>query len=75
MRTLLVEEWEPGGPFGAKSIGEIATVPAAPAVANAVNRALGTELTHLPLTPERILEGLRERDGEGREARKGREGA
>ena len=75
VRTLLVEEGEPGGPFGAKSIGEIATVPAAPAVVNAVNRALGTELTHLPLTPERILEGLRERDGEGREARKGREGA
>ena len=77
VRVLLVEEEEPGGPFGAKSIGEIATVPAAPAVVNAVNRALGTELTRLPLTPERILEALGAMKGntEGPWPRKGREGA
>lgn len=51
----LVEKGEEGGPYGAKSIGEIATVPVAPAVVNAVNRALGTELTHMPLTPARIV--------------------
>lgn len=55
VEVLLVEEEEPGGPFGAKSIGEICTVPTAAAVVNAVNRALGTELTDLPLTPERVL--------------------
>ncbi len=53
---ILVEENEPGGPFGGKSIGEISTVPTAAAVVNAVNRALDTQLTHLPLSPERILE-------------------
>jgi xanthine dehydrogenase molybdenum-binding subunit len=53
---ILVEKNEPGGPFGGKSIGEISTVPTAAAVVNAVNRALDTQLTHLPLTPERILE-------------------
>lgn len=58
VQVLLVEEEEPGGPFGAKSIGEICTVPTAAAVVNAVNRALGTELTELPLTPERIIEAL-----------------
>ncbi len=58
VKILLVEENEPGGPFGAKSIGEICTVPTAAAVVNAVNRALGTELTELPLTPERIIEAL-----------------
>ena len=55
---LLVEEGEPGGPYGAKSIGEICTVPTAAAVVNAVNRALGTELAELPLTAERIVAAL-----------------
>lgn len=51
---ILIEDMEPGGPFGAKSIGEISTVPVAAAVVNAVNRALGTSLTDLPLTPAKI---------------------
>ncbi len=63
VETILVEEGEPGGPFGAKSIGEIATVPVAPAVVNAVNRALGAELTVLPLTPARIVAHLTSRPG------------
>ncbi len=58
IRVILVEEGEEGGPFGAKSIGEISTVPTAPAVVNAVNRALGTEFTQMPLTPARIIRGL-----------------
>jgi xanthine dehydrogenase molybdenum-binding subunit len=58
LRVLLVEEGEPTGPFGAKAIGEIATIPVAPAVVNAVNDALGTRLTELPLLPERVLEAL-----------------
>jgi xanthine dehydrogenase molybdenum-binding subunit len=60
MRVLLVEEDEPTGPFGAKAVGEIATIPVAAAVVNAVNHALGTELTDLPLTPERILAAVRD---------------
>lgn len=55
----LVEEGEPPGPFGAKSIGEVATVPVAPAVINAVNHALGTNLTRFPAAPDRILAELR----------------
>jgi CO/xanthine dehydrogenase Mo-binding subunit len=58
LRVLLVEEGEPTGPFGAKAVGEIATVPVAPAIVNAVNHALGTRLTDLPLLPERILAEL-----------------
>lgn len=58
LRVLLVEEGEPTGPFGAKAVGEIATIPVAPAVVNAVNRALGTTLTDLPLTPEKVLAAL-----------------
>lgn len=62
VEVLLVENGEPGGPYGAKSIGEIATVPVAPAVVNAVNRALGTDLSVLPLTPARISRALAERE-------------
>ena len=56
---MLIEDEEPGGPYGAKSIGEICTVPVAAAVVNAVNRALGTSLTHLPLTPSKIISALK----------------
>ena len=61
MRVLLVEEGEPTGPFGAKAIGEIATIPVAPAVVNAVNHALGTSLTELPLLPDRVVVALQAR--------------
>lgn len=53
-----VEEYEEGGPYGAKSIGEASIVPVVPAVVNAVNDALGSELTELPLLPEKILSSL-----------------
>lgn len=59
VEIVLVEENEPGGPFGAKSIGEICTVPTSAAVVNAVNRALGTSLTYLPLVPERIIQAIK----------------
>lgn len=58
VKVFLIEEGEDHGPYGAKSIGEIATIPIAPAVVNAVNHALGTNLTTLPLTPERITAAL-----------------
>ncbi len=58
VKAILIEEGGDKGPFGAKSIGEIATVPGAAAVVNAVNNALGTEIRELPLTPERIVEAF-----------------
>jgi xanthine dehydrogenase molybdenum-binding subunit len=58
IRVLLVEHSGDDGPFGAKSVGEIATVPTAAAVINAVNHALGTSLSDLPATPEKILAAL-----------------
>lgn len=54
VEVMLIEDGEPGGPFGAKSIGEVCTVPVTAAVVNAVNRVLGTSLTELPLTPAKI---------------------
>ncbi|WP_139024272.1 xanthine dehydrogenase family protein molybdopterin-binding subunit [Desulfosporosinus sp. OT] len=58
VKTLLIEQGGDEGPYGAKSVGEIAFVPVAAAVINAVNNALGTSLSDMPLTPEKILAAL-----------------
>ena len=64
-QTLFIEEGDEHGPFGAKSIGEVVVVPVPPALTAAVNNALGTRLTHLPLTPSVILEAI-EQQQEGK---------
>ena len=46
------------GPMGAKSMGECAINPVAPAVANAIANATGARFTSLPLSPERIFDRL-----------------
>jgi CO/xanthine dehydrogenase Mo-binding subunit len=53
--NIILEIPEASGPFGAKGIGEIPLVPTAPAVANAVNNAIGIRIKKLPITPERLL--------------------
>jgi CO/xanthine dehydrogenase Mo-binding subunit len=60
VKCRFLEYGEDDGPFGAKSLGEIAVVPVAGAVVNAVNDALGITLSSLPLTPEKIIEALSE---------------
>ena len=47
------------GPYGAKGVGELPFGPVAPAIANAIYNAVGVRVKTLPLTPERILRGLR----------------
>ncbi|MCX8118522.1 MAG: xanthine dehydrogenase family protein molybdopterin-binding subunit [Desulfobacterota bacterium] len=56
---LLVEETEPSGPFGAKGVGEPALIPCAPAILNAINRAVGERIYQLPASLERVLEAVR----------------
>jgi len=60
LETVLIEGYEPRGPFGAKAIGEVAVNGPAPAVANALFHALGIRLRSLPFTPERVLRALGE---------------
>ncbi len=55
IQVLLVKGREQAGAYGAKGVGEIATVPVAAAVVNAVVDALGVEIRELPLTPQRVL--------------------
>jgi xanthine dehydrogenase YagR molybdenum-binding subunit len=49
----------PGGSVG---IGEVATVPTSPAIANAVCNAIGVRLTEIPIRPDRIIAALKRRD-------------
>ncbi|MBM4344385.1 MAG: xanthine dehydrogenase family protein [Deltaproteobacteria bacterium] len=53
-----VESADPTGPFGAKGVGEAPAICVAAAVANAVFDATGVRFTELPLSPERVLQGL-----------------
>lgn len=57
--TIIADTYEPTGPFGAKGIGEGGTTPVAAAVANAVYAAVGVRVLELPISPEKILAGLK----------------
>ena len=50
--------YEPTGPFGAKSIGEIVINTPSPAIANAVYNAVGVRIRELPITDEKIFIGI-----------------
>ena len=52
--TRFITTYEPTGPYGAKSAGEIGLVPVAPAIANAIYNATGKRFRRLPMTRERV---------------------
>lgn len=58
VRVELIEMGEANGPFGAKGVGEASTIAGTAAIVNAVNNALGTNLSNLPLTPEKIVASI-----------------
>lgn len=57
-KMVLIDEDDDFGPYGAKSISEIATNGAAPALANAIHDAVGVWIRTWPFTPEKILREL-----------------
>jgi CO/xanthine dehydrogenase Mo-binding subunit len=59
--TIHVEAPEGPAPFGGKSIGEEPFVPVAGAIANAVRDATGVPIHSIPIQPEHVLRGMRER--------------
>ena len=62
----IVECLDPNGPFGAKEASEGSLAGFLPAVTNAVADAIGLRMTELPMTPDRILEGLARRQRDNR---------
>lgn len=63
MENICVDTYQSNGPFGAKGVGEVSTFCVSPAVANAIDDAVGVRLTALPLTPEAVLRALRAKQG------------
>jgi CO/xanthine dehydrogenase Mo-binding subunit len=63
MENFTVENIQHNGPFGAKGVGEVATFCVAPAIANAIDDAVGVRLTELPLNPETVFRAIRAKAG------------
>ena len=59
IRTIMLETApDPGGPYGAKGVGEDPIIAIGPAIANAVYAAIGVRFRHYPITPDQVLEAL-----------------
>ena len=58
-----IDAYQHNAPFGAKGVGESSTMAVSPAIANAIDDAVGVRLTELPLTPEAVFRALRAREG------------
>jgi 4-hydroxybenzoyl-CoA reductase subunit alpha len=61
IKSVIVDSYEPAGPFGAKEVGEGATLPVLGAIANAVADAIGVRIFELPITPEKVLNAIKSR--------------
>ena len=62
LRVEFESSYEESGPFGAKSIGEVVINTPSPAIAHAIFNATGVWHRELPITPEKILMGMMEKD-------------
>lgn len=54
VETLIIEDADAHGPYGAKGLGEHVLVPTAPAILNAIYAATGARITKIPATPSRV---------------------
>jgi CO/xanthine dehydrogenase Mo-binding subunit len=73
VKTYLIEDADPNGPFGAKEVGQGPLLPVMPAIANAVFDAVGVRVDEVPITPEKVLAALRAKS-QGKPARFGPKG-
>jgi 4-hydroxybenzoyl-CoA reductase subunit alpha len=70
VKTYLIEDPDPNGPYGAKEVGQGPLLPVPPAVANAVYDAVGVRIDEVPITPEKVLRALKDKQ-RGRDGRYG----
>ncbi|HLL74563.1 MAG TPA: molybdopterin cofactor-binding domain-containing protein [Pyrinomonadaceae bacterium] len=73
VKTYLIEDADPNGPYGAKEVGQGPLLPVMPAVANAVYDAVGVRVDEVPITPEKVLKALQAKR-QGKPARYGPKG-
>lgn len=57
--SIIIEQPTQDGPYGAKGVGEIVSIPTAPAITNAICNAVGVRVDRLPLDQEQILWGIK----------------
>jgi len=62
IHSFFIETIDPATPYGAKAVGEAIGDPTAAVIANAVYNAVGVRIKDLPVTPEKILKALREKN-------------
>ena len=62
VKTVLVETPCDHGPYGAKGVGEPPIIPGAAAIVNAIEDAVGVRVTQIPITPERLVKALKEKE-------------
>ncbi len=73
VKTFLIEDPDPNGPFGAKEVGQGPLLPIPPVIANAVYDAVGVRIDEVPITPEKVLAAIRAK-AQGKEGRCGPRG-
>jgi CO/xanthine dehydrogenase Mo-binding subunit len=59
--TQILEIPNPNHPYGIRGVGETSIVPPLAAIANAVSNAVGVRLTHIPMSPPRVLKAIKEK--------------
>lgn len=59
VRSIVVEAHAEEGPYGAKGVGELISIPTAPAITNAIHAATGARVYRIPVSPEHLLEALK----------------
>ena len=64
IEIIIVEPVDPNSVYGVKGVGEMSAIPTAPAVRNAIFNATGAKVFSLPLTSERVLAALKEKEME-----------
>jgi 4-hydroxybenzoyl-CoA reductase alpha subunit len=65
LNHAFAQSYEPTGPFGAKGLGELGMDPTAAVISNAIFDAVGVRIKTLPITPEKVLRALREKEHKG----------
>lgn len=59
VETIIIEEPDAHGPYGAKGLGEHVLIPTAPAILNAIYNATGARITRVPATPARVRQAIK----------------
>jgi CO/xanthine dehydrogenase Mo-binding subunit len=65
IESVVLEYPSSNGPFGVKGVGEMTANSPIPAIVNAIHNAVGVRITELPITPEKILRALEEKESVG----------